>query len=301
MGKYSWGVAAMLLWGAAPVVLKTLVTQLSGFWVMTVVYSLAACLTLPWVIKAMRDGTVSRATWLKVAAVGILLTSCFNLLAAIAAPFVKGTTLGAIIALEPLMVAAIAALAARRWISRATGLALLISLSGAWLLVAAPGTGSDSGQNASWAVSLVVVGALLWSAAVALAGRLPPSWPPLQTSMIMICFGSLPFLAMAPFVLPGAGGSALLASVGSLAGIAFMALGATVAANLLWLRSIRELGPLANSLLINLGPLVTFVLSAGFLGEAWGALQTLGATLIIVGLSWGAWSQHRSAPAVAAT
>lgn len=106
---------------------------------------------------------------------------------------------------------------------------------------------------------------------------------------------------LAPFLLSGAGGAALSWSAGSLAGIAFMALGATVAANLLWLRSIRELGPLANSLLINLGPLVTFALSATFLGEAWGALQTLGAVMIILGLSWGAWSQHRSAPTVAVT
>lgn len=189
MGKYTWGVAAMLLWGAAPVVLKALVAQLSGLWVMTVVYSLAACLTLPWVIKAAREGGVSRASWLKVAAVGVLLTSCFNFLAAIAAPSVRGTTLGAIIALEPLMVAAIAALVARRWVSWSTSLALIMSLSGAWLLVAAPGTGSDGGTNAPWAVSLVVVGAVLWSSAVVLAGRLQQVWPPLQTSMIMICFG----------------------------------------------------------------------------------------------------------------
>lgn len=294
MAKYTWGVAAMLLWGAAPVVLKTLAAQLPGLWVMTVVYSVAACVTLPWVLGALRQGGVSGGAWIKVALVGILLTSCFNLLAAIAAPSVKGTTLGAIIALEPLMVAAIAAIMARRWLSWSTSLALVVSLLGAWFLVASPGGGTDAGQNALWAVLLVILGAMLWSLAVVLAGRLQLPWKPLQTSMIMICAGSLPFLLLAPLLLKDGPGLAQAWSSSLLGGIVFMALGATVAANLLWLRSIRELGALANSLLINLGPLVTFALSATFLGESWGAWQTAGATLILAGLTWGAWQQHRS-------
>lgn len=281
----------MLLWGAAPVVLKSLVGQVSGFWLMTMVYAISACVALPWLAAALRQGATPWSVWWKVAVVGVMLTSCFNLLAAVAAPAVKGTTLGAVIALEPLMVAALAAMIGRRLLSWQSACALLVSLVGAWLLIATPAHEAQAGQNAPWAVGLVVLGALLWSAAVVFAGRLQPGWPPLQVSMVMICCGSLPFLVLAPFVYLVAE-AALPASLATWSGIAFMAIGATVVANLLWLRSIRQLGPLANSLLINLGPLVTFALSATFLGEAWGYRHTGGAALILAGLVWGACHQH---------
>ncbi len=291
MGKYWWGVGAMALWGAAPVALKSLVAQLPGPWLMMVVYSIAACVTLPWLLAALWRRDTSPAMWLAVIVVGILLTSCFNLLAAIAAPAVTGTTIGAIVALEPLMVAAIAALAGRQWLRWQTCAALAISLAGAWMLVATPAAPAQAGHNALWAVGLVVLGALLWSAAVVFAGRLRTGWGPLQGSMVLICCGSLPFLLMAPFY-ERFMGPWPAPSMSGYGGIAFMAIGATVAANLLWLRSLRELGALANSLLINLGPLVTFILAATLLGEAWGVWQSAGAALIMLGLTWGACNRH---------
>lgn len=291
MSRYVCGVAAMLFWGAAPVVLKSLVAWLSGGLLMVLVYAIAACVTLPWLVMAWRQGGVSWRTWLEVGVVGLMLTSAFNLLAALAAHAVRGTTLGAVVALEPLMVAVLAALVARRRLPWPTTAALAVSLLGAWLLVAVSDS-SSSGANASWAVSLVVLGALSWSAAVVWAGRLKTGWSPLQTSMVMICCGSLPFLFCAPFMMAQVASWPVLPGT-AYVGIVFMALGATVAANLLWLRSLRELGPLANSLLINLGPLVTFSLSAGWLGEPWGWRQSLGATCIILGLSAGAWYQGR--------
>lgn len=290
MIKYRWGIAAMLLWGAAPVVLKGLATQGSGFLLMVVVYALAACITFPWALSAVRQGTTSLSTWFKIAVIGVLLTSCFNLLAALAAPAVRGTTLGAVIALEPLMVALIAALIARKWLSWQTSVALVVSLAGAWLLINASGQ-ADAGQDALWAVCLVVIGALLWSVAVVFAGHVQLSWSPLQTAMIMIFCGSFPFLVLFPFVFLSTE-VFLPSSLSTYVGIVFMAVGATVMANLFWLRSIRELGPLPNSLLINLGPLVTFALSATFLGEEWGRWQTLGALLILLGLTLGAYYQH---------
>ncbi|MCB5364392.1 DMT family transporter [Pusillimonas sp. CC-YST705] len=289
MGKYAWGMAAMLFWGAAPVVLKSLVAWLPGSLLMTVVYALAACVTLPWLVGAVRRGGVAWRTWLEVAGVGLMLTSCFNLLAAMAAHAVSGTTLGAVVAMEPLMVAILSALLARRWLPWHTSVALAVSLLGAWLLVMAPSAMPDAG-NEAWAVGLVVLGALAWSAAVVWSARIRTAWPPLQTSMIMICCGSLPFLAAFPFMLAQVESWPVLPAA-AYGGIAFMALGATVAANLLWLRSLRELGPLANSLLINVGPLFTFVLSATWLGEPWGGRQTLGALCIVLGLSFGAWYQ----------
>lgn len=290
MGKYRWGIAAMLLWGTAPVVLKLLVTQGSGFWFMVVVYSLAASLTFPWALAAIQERRTGWRTWLKLVVIGILLTSCFNLLASVAAPAIRGTTLGAIIALEPLMVAVIAALVARQWLKWQTCTALIVSLLGVWLLIKTPGQ-SEVGQDALWAVVLVVLGALLWSAAVVFSGRLQPAWGPLRISMIMIFCGSVPFLLLFPFMLSFAEVS-LQMSWSTYTGIGFMAIGATVMANWFWLRSIRELGPLPNSLLINLGPLATFALSVTFLGETWGLLQTLGTVLILLGLTWGAYYQH---------
>lgn len=291
------GLAAVLLWGMAPVALKSLVGPLSGATVSTAIYALAAGLTLPWLLRAWRQGGVDALTWLRVIAIGVMLTSAFNLLVSLAATGVRGTTIGAVVALEPLMVALFAAALTRRWPARATVAALLLSLAGVWLLIAPAGAVGASGRDAPWAVALVVLGAALWSAAVVLASRLGTPWPPLQTSMVMICAGSLPFLLAAPWVLSGAHAAW---SPGAIGGVLFMAVGVTVLANVLWLHALRAMGAVSTSLLINLVPLTTVSLSVIWLGEPWTTRQLAGTVLVLSALLLNpllqALSRHRAKP-----
>lgn len=287
------GLAAVLLWGTAPVTLKAMVGTLPGMLASAAIYALAALIALPWLWRALRQGGVSARTWLALLAIGLMLTSAFNLLVSLAAPGVRGTTIGAIVALEPLMVALFASAFTRRWPPRTTLAALLLSLGGVWLLVA-PGSAADgSTGDAAWAITLVLVGAALWSLAVVLAARVSTPWPPLQTSMVLIGIGSLPFLLAAP-VLPG--WSAVPWSPGLLAGVGFMAVGATVLANVLWLRALRAMGAVSTSLLINLVPLTTVTLSVLWLGEPWSTRQLAGALLVLGGLSLPALMQRRAPP-----
>lgn len=289
------GLAAVLLWGMAPVALKSLVGPLSGATVSTAIYALAAGLTLPWLLRAWRQGGVDTPTWWRVIAIGVMLTSAFNLLVSLAATDVRGTTIGAVVALEPLMVAVFAAVLTRRRPARATVAALLLSLAGVWLLIAPAGAVGASGRDAPWAVALVVLGAALWSAAVVLASRLSAPWPPLQTSMVMICAGSLPFLFAAPWLLPDAAWSP-----GAIGGVLFMAVGATVLANVLWLHALRTMGAVSTSLLINLVPLTAVSLSVLWLGEPWSARQLAGTALVLSALTLNpvlqALSRHRAKP-----
>lgn len=276
------GLAAVLIWGMSPVALKLLVGNLPGAAATTAIYGIAAGLTLPWLVAAVRRGGVAWPAWARVIAIGVMLTSAFNLLVALAAPGIRGTTIGAIIALEPLMVALIAAGMARRRPGLSTLVALLLSLAGVWLLIGQSAAGDASAHDAPWAVALVVLGALLWSFAVVLAARMTTVWPPLQTSMVMICCGSLPFLLAVPW-LPW--WPAATWSWEAACGVLFMALGVTVLANVLWLRAVRAIGPTASSLLINLSPLTTVALAVIWLGEPWSARQLVGAVLIVAAMS----------------
>ncbi len=291
------GLAAVLLWGMAPVALKSLVGPLSGVTVSTAIYALAAGLTLPWLLRAWRHGGVDTPTWWRVIAIGVMLTSAFNLLVSLAATGVRGTTIGAVVALEPLMVAVFAAVLTRSWPTRATLAALLLSLAGVWLLIAPAGALGASGRDAPWAVALVVLGAALWSGAVVLASRLNTPWPPLQTSMVMICAGSLPFLFAAPWLLSG---SHAAWTPGAIGGVLFMAVGVTVLANVLWLHALRAMGPVSTSLLINLVPLTTVSLSVIWLGEPWSARQLAGTALVLSALTLNpvlqALRRHRATP-----
>lgn len=280
------GLAAVLLWGLAPVTLKSLAPALPGLLASTAIYAVATVATLPWLWAARRHARAPWQTWLQVVAIGVMLTSAFTLLVSLAAPGVRGTTIGAIVALEPLMVALISAGLARRWPGRTTLGALALSLAGAWLLIAPAGHGAGGGAaDAPWAIALVLLGAGLWSTAVVLATRLQTPWPPLQASMVMICCGSLPFVAVAPLLLPAWTDARW--SAGIAGGVLFMALGATVLANALWLRALRAIGPVATTLLINLVPLTTVSLSVLWLGEPWGLRQLGGAALVLLGLSLG--------------
>lgn len=276
------GLAAVLLWGVAPVALKALVGVLPGALASTAIFTLAAVVTLPWLWRALRQGGVPTQTWLALVAIGLMLTSAFNMLVSFAASNVRGTTIGAIVALEPLMVALLAALIMRRRPGVTTVAALLLSLAGVWLLIAPTGTADGSTGDAAWAVALVVLGAAFWSLAVVLASRIATPWPPLQTSMVLIGTGSLPFLLAAPF-LPG--WQAVSWSPAIVAGVGFMAVGVTVLANVLWLRALRAMGATTTSLLINLVPLITLALSVLWLGEPWSTNQLVGALLVLGGLT----------------
>lgn len=280
MGGALSGLAAVLLWGTAPVALKALVGALPGALASSAIYALAALITLPWLRRALRQGGVPARTWGQLLAIGLMLTSAFNLLVSLAAPGVRGTTIGAVVALEPLMVALFAAALTRQRPSGPTLAALLLSLAGVWLLIAPGAAGGP--RDAAWAVALVLLGAALWSLAVVLAARLRTPWPPLQSSMVMVGAGSLPFLIAAP-LLPG--WAAVSWSPTVLGGLGFMALGVTVLANVLWLRALRAMGAVPTSLLINLVPLTTVALSVLWLGEPWGARQLAGSLLVLASLS----------------
>lgn len=277
------GLVAVLLWGAAPVTLKLLVVALPGALASTATYAVASLLSLPWLLHAVRQGGVSLRTWVHLVVIGLMLTSAFNLLVSLAAPGVRGTTIGAIVALEPLMVALFSAMLLRRWPSLVTQAALLLSLVGVWLLtIPSADVPVTSTSDAAWAISLVVLGAALWSLGVVLATRIVTPWGPLQTSMVMIGTGSLPFLLAVPF---HSSWSSVEWSTDVIAGLVFMALGATLLANILWLRALRVLGTISTSLMINLIPLTTVALSILWLGESWDKRQMAGAALVLSGLS----------------
>ncbi len=276
------GLAAVLIWGTSPVAMKLLVGSLPGGAASTAIYGIVACFSGPWLWAALRQGGVTGSTWARVVVIGVMLTSAFTLLMALAAPSIRGTTIGAIVALEPLMVALIAAVVTRRRPTTATLIALFLSLVGVWLLMAPVGPAAPSAHDAPWAVALVVLGALLWCGAVVLASRLSTGWAPLRTSMVMICCGSLPFVLAVPFLpwWPYA-----TWSLNVVIGLLFMALGVTLLANVLWLRAVRALGPTATSVLINLSPLTTVALAVFWLGEPWSGRQLTGAVLILAAMS----------------
>lgn len=275
------GLAAILIWGTSPIVMKLLVGSLPGAAASTAIFSIAACLTFPWLYAAVRQGGVTRATWVRVIIIGIMLTSAFNLSMALAASSIRGTTIGAIVALEPLMVALIATAITRRRPDATTVVALLSSFAGVWLLIDPSGTTDSRAHDAPWAVALVVLGAVLWCSAMVFASRVSTGWAPLRTSMVMICCGSMPFLLAVP-LLPWWPSATWSVNVG--VSLLFMALGVTVLANVLWLRAIRALGPTATGLLINLSPLTTVGLAVVWLGEPWTGRQLTGAMLILAAL-----------------
>jgi drug/metabolite transporter (DMT)-like permease len=260
--------------------MKSLASNLPGLQAAGAIYLVSALATLPWLVRALRDGRADRATWMRLALVGTMLTSVFNLALSMAASELRGTTIGAIVALEPLMIAFLASLFTRRLPEASTWIALLLSIAGVWALIT-PAAPTATATDASWAIATVLAGAGIWSLAAVIAPRLRTPWPPLQTSMVMVCCGSLPAIPLV-FLL------GMPATVGGLAsagvGILFMALAATVAANALWLRSLVDLGPVRAGLLISLIPAVTVVLAVVFLGEAWGLRQMLGTGLILGGL-----------------
>jgi drug/metabolite transporter (DMT)-like permease len=264
----AYAAMAAALWGLSPILLKHLAAATSPHFVTTAMYVIAALVLAPWAIPSVLK--LPRRLLVSTAACAVLVTAMFNLVLAHMAAGVTGTTIAAIVALEPAIIMLISSVLARKAPHARQLLGLAISTTGVLVLLVVQGVGAQAGQSAV-AVAAVLVAAIAWSAGVVWTGRLPPCDSEFERALQIVFLGSAPFLLLLD-------GSVLATAVALESAqwleLLFLALLSTIAANALWCMAIQRLGATRAGGFVNLIPVVSVLASHAVLGETLTAPMT---------------------------
>jgi drug/metabolite transporter (DMT)-like permease len=273
------GLAAVCLWGLAPVATRAAVAHLSPLPLLLIRLAVAALVLLPWawpVFGRLRPRSAGRLL-----AAGALGLVGYNLPVTLGLRWLPAATAGLLLATEPVWVLVLGRLFTRERGGVRPWLGSAVALVGVGVL-AGPGAIGGGGGRILAGAGLVLAGTLAFGAYTIVMRPLSEEFGAIPATAASTVVGSVPYLA-AVGTLPGAGLSHLGAAVW--AELAFLALGSTAAGLLLWNVAALSGGVTQVSLLLYLEPVVSVAGAAVFLGERVTLVMIGGGALILAGVA----------------
>jgi len=273
------GLAAVSIWGMAPVATRALVLQLAPLPLLVIRMGLAAVVLLPWCGPVLRRPGRRYAPRLIVA--GLLGMVGYNLPVTIGLQWVPASTAGLVLASEPVWLLLLAAVFLGERVSRRCWAGAAIALGGVAVL-AGPGVLSSRGGRELAGVSLIALGTLLFAAYTLMLRPLSRACGPVPATAASTVAGSLFYAAFAGTVTSGQFGRLPAAGWGELA---FLAIGSNVVGILAWNLAVVRLPGQRASLLLYLEPLVSVAGAVALLGERLSPGVAAGGALILGGIA----------------
>lgn len=281
------GLAAVVMWGLAPVATRAAVTQLSPMPLLVLRMAIAALVLLPWAVPVLRRLRPRAAG--RLLAAGILGLIGYNLPVTIGLQWLPASAAGLLLATEPVWVMVLGYLflaersRATAWLGSAVALGGVAVLAGPGALAGAGGYRTLAGAG------LVLAGTLAFGAYTIVLRPLSQAYGAVPATAASTLAGAIPYLAFAG-TLSAPRLAALPASVW--AELAFLALGSTAAGMLLWNRAVLSGGTSGVSQLLYLEPAVSVAGALFFLGERVTITMAVGGLLILAGVIAGSSAQR---------
>ena len=276
------GLTSVVLWGLAPVATRAVVGHLSPLPLLLIRMVMASLLLLPWALPAF--GRLRHQPRLagRLVAAGLLGLVGYNLLVTVGLRLLPASTVGLLLATEPVWVLMIGRLffgergGVRPWLGSAAALAGVAVLAGPGAVTGA------SGYRALAGIGLVLASTLSFAAYTIVLRPLSAELGAVPATAASTVVGTLPYLAFA-WMLPGAG----LPHLGPVvwADLVFLGVGSTAAGMLLWNWAILTDGASRVSMLLYLEPAVSVVAASFFLGEHITLALAGGGLLILAGVA----------------
>lgn len=294
-GALPLGLAAVVMWGLAPVATRAAVSHLSPL-LLVVFRALAAGLVLlPWSAGPLRR--LDRAAAIRASCAGLLGMAGYYLPVAFGVQWLPASTAALVLATEPVWILAMARLLLGEraprwaWIGAAVALAGVAVIAGPDL----PRAGADG--HALAGLALVLLGTLLFGAYTIVLRPLSAARGARAATAMSTVLGSVPYLALAGFLVPRQVPALPAVAWGELA---FLALGSTVAGMLMWNSSVARIGSTRAGLLLFLEPLVGVTGGLVLLGEHLSAGDIAGGPLVMTGVVIAWLAERRAARAARA-
>ena len=274
------GLAAVVMWGLAPVATRAVVAHVSPLPLLLIRLAAASLVLLPWAWPVFRQLRARSAG--RLLAAGLLGLVGYNLPVTAGLRWLPAATAGLLLATEPVWVMLLGRVflgergGARAWLGSATALVGVAVLAGP---ESVSGVGGDRFLAGA---GLVLAGTLAFGAYTIVARPLSQEFGAVPATAASTVVGSVPYLAFAG-TLPGAGLGHL--SAATWGGLAFLALGSTAAGLLLWSVAVLAGGATRVSLLLYLEPVVSVCGAVAILGERVSLGMIGGGLLILAGVA----------------
>ena len=283
------GLAAVGMWGLAPVATRVLVLQLAPLPLLLLRMTVAAIVLLPWCVPMLRR--LDSASAARLVTAGLLGMVGYMLPVTVGIQWLPASTAALILATEPVWIMFLGRVFLGErvpgWSWAGSGIAI-----GGILVMAGPDAlSAGSGGRQLAGLGLVALGTAAFAAYTIALRPLSDIYGPRAATASSTVAGALPYLAVAWLLpaqhlarLPGAAWGEL----------AFLALGSTVAGMLLWNMAVARAGSIRAGLLLFLEPLVGVTGGVALLGERLSAGIAAGGGLVMLGVGI-AWTAQRRA------
>ncbi|HEX6854400.1 MAG TPA: DMT family transporter [Streptosporangiaceae bacterium] len=294
------GLAAVVMWGLAPVATRALVGHLAPIPLLVLRIGLSGLVLLPWcahrLIRMRRGETarLGRGELGRLTAAGLLCMVGYNLPVTVGLQWVPASTAALILATEPVWILALGRIFLRTpvpplcWAGAAIALGGIAVLAGPEAVTAAATAATG---RALAGTGLVLLGTALFGAYTLvlrpLAGQLGGGTAAAYSTVA----GAIPYLALA-WLLPAAAPRAAMPAA-AWAELAFLALGCTVAGLAAWSIAVARSGSARAGLLLYLEPVVGVAGAVALLGEHLSAAMAAGGALIMAGVATAWLAQRR--------
>ena len=274
------GLAAVGIWGMAPVATRALVLQLAPLPLLVIRMGLAAVVLLPWCGPVLRRPGRRYAPRLIIA--GLLGMVGYNLPVTIGLQWVPASTAGLVLASEPVWLLALAAVFLGERVSRRCWAGAAVALAGVGVLAGPSALSAHRGAGELAGVGLIALGTLLFAAYTLMLRPLSRAIGPVPATAASTVAGSLFYAALAGTVTSG---QLSRLPAAAWAELAFLALGSIVVGMLAWNLAVARLPSQRAGLLLYLEPLVSVAGAVALLGERLSAGLAVGGVLILGGIA----------------
>jgi drug/metabolite transporter (DMT)-like permease len=273
------GLAAVVMWGLAPVATRAAVTHLAPLPLLVLRMCAAALVLLPWavpVLKRLRPRSFGRLI-----AAGMLGLIGYNLPVTVGLQWLPANTAGLLLATEPVWVMLLGYVFLAERVRAVAWAGSAVALGGVAVLAGPGAVTGAAGPRALAGAGLVLAGTLAFGAYTIVLRPLSQAFGAVPATAASTLAGAVPYLAFAG-TLSGPRLAALPAAVWG--ELAFLALGSTAAGMLLWNRAVLSGGTTRISQLLYLEPVVAVTGALVFLGERVTLVMLAGGVLILAGV-----------------
>jgi drug/metabolite transporter (DMT)-like permease len=281
------GLAAVCMWGLAPVATRAAVAQLAPLSLTVLRAIIAGLVCLPGCARVVRR--MDRSGAVRAAAAGLLGMVGYNLPVALGLQWLPASTAALVLATEPVWILALGRMFLGERSSRWAWIGSAVALGGVAVLAGPDAMPSGSGGRTLAGLGLVVLGTMLFGAYTIAARPLSTGYGPLAATAASTTIGAIPYLALAGTLTQRRLAAVPWTAWGELA---FLALGATVVGMLLWNLSVARIGSTRAGLLLFLEPLVGVAGGLALLGEHLSSASIAGGAVVMTGLAI-AWTAER--------
>jgi drug/metabolite transporter (DMT)-like permease len=300
------GLAAVIMWGLAPVATRALVGHLAPLPLLVLRIGLSGLVLLPWCahrLIRMRRATAAgpqcavptrlgRGELGRLTAAGLLCMVGYNLPVTVGLQWVPASTAALILATEPVWILALGRIFLRTPVPPLCWAGAAIALAGIAVLAGPEAITAAASGRALAGTGLVLLGTALFGAYTLVLRPLAAELGGGTAAAYSTVAGAVPYLALA-WLIPAAAPLSTLPAA-AWAELGFLALGCTVAGLAAWSIAVARSGSARAGLLLYLEPVVGVGGAVALLGEHLSAAMAAGGALIMAGVAT-AWLAQRRA------